>query len=814
MSRSTPSLRAIAARPFLFFAVIASPLTAQCAVQWLPGQRAPGIAGEVHAAAFLPNGDLVAGGRFATADAVFADNVARWNGATWQPLGAGVGPDVRALAVMQNGDVVVGGGFAQAGGASIPYLARWNGTTWSALGAGTNGPVYALHVLPNGDLLAGGFFTAAGGVQANRIARWNGTTWSAVGAGVPQINVAAIDSRPNGDIVVGGTLTAPAPGPVAIWNGIGWQSIAAFGDSAVSDVKVLPSGAVAVAGSLLVNGQATGVAVTNGVTTQSLVPPAGTWDDLDLMANGDLVAAGQQPAPFGSPPPTIGNVARWNGTTWTSLPAGAPLYARALAVAANGDLVAAGYRDGPFPSSANAVCRYDGSSWTSLGAPIPARVDAMARTADGSVVVAGQFASIGGIAANNIARRQNLTFVPLGAGVAGRVSAIAAVADGSVVVGGEFTLAGGGPANRIARWTGASWATLGGGLPAAPRLVAAAANGQVLAITNEQLWHFDGSAWSLVSQPAAAQVTTMVGAPEGDFVLGGSLFASPGVTGAVRWSPAGVTYTALGFGQGTVVLSTDAQGAVIAALRTPSTTNQIHRLAGTTWTLLGSDATATLAPLALSVLPNGDPLIAVAGPANTQAQLRRLDGTLVPFGTLLTTASWPLNATYQVKVESTRDGEVLVAGSLLAIGNDVQTGFAIGTPTCPAAASAFGTGCTGAAGPLSLVADNLPWLGGTFRSTATGFTATSLGLHAIGTQPLAITLPLGAPGCSLFVQPDVLDLLLPVNGEAGADFVVPRTAALAGLQARTQVIGIELDATGNLIRLTSTNALQLNLGSL
>jgi hypothetical protein len=63
---------------------------------------------------------------------------------------------VHSLAVMPNGDIVAGGEFTTAGGLTASRIARWNGSSWSPLGAGMNGPVHALTVMPNGDLVAGG----------------------------------------------------------------------------------------------------------------------------------------------------------------------------------------------------------------------------------------------------------------------------------------------------------------------------------------------------------------------------------------------------------------------------------------------------------------------------------------------------------------------------------------------------------------------------------------------------------------------------------------------------------------------------------
>lgn len=177
----------------------------------------------VHCLVQLPNGDLVAGGSFDTAGGVPASRIARWNGTAWSDVGGGVNPGgpgnwsvVYALLTLPNGDLVAGGRFATAGGTTANGIARWDGTTWSHLdsgfGGGLSGPtVYSLSTLPNGDLVAGGIFTTAGSVNANCIARWSSSSqsWSALGVGVPgpYAGVASLAPLPTGDLAVGGSFS-------------------------------------------------------------------------------------------------------------------------------------------------------------------------------------------------------------------------------------------------------------------------------------------------------------------------------------------------------------------------------------------------------------------------------------------------------------------------------------------------------------------------------------------------------------------------------------------------------------------------------
>jgi hypothetical protein len=142
----------------------------------------------VFALAVMPNGDLIAGGNFITAGGVSADRIARWNGTAWSPLGTGVSGvipgvshGVYALSVLPSGDLVAAGTFVTAGGVSTNNIARWNGTAWSPMGMGVAGPndpptfAYALALRPNGELVAGGNFITAGPHSCAYVARWTET---------------------------------------------------------------------------------------------------------------------------------------------------------------------------------------------------------------------------------------------------------------------------------------------------------------------------------------------------------------------------------------------------------------------------------------------------------------------------------------------------------------------------------------------------------------------------------------------------------------------------------------------------------------
>ncbi len=137
-----------------------------------------GMNGQVSALA-ATGGDLYAGGVFTRATnsggvAVTVIQIARWNGSSWSALGLGMSSQVSALA-WSSGDLYAAGAFTRAtnsGGVAVTVngTARWDGSSWNALGAGVNGTVWALTVT-DGDLFAGGSFTKAGGKVSAYVAR-------------------------------------------------------------------------------------------------------------------------------------------------------------------------------------------------------------------------------------------------------------------------------------------------------------------------------------------------------------------------------------------------------------------------------------------------------------------------------------------------------------------------------------------------------------------------------------------------------------------------------------------------------------------
>lgn len=263
----------------------------------------------------MPNGDLYAGGIFVTIDGVAANGVARWDGAHWLPLGAGVTNSgwpgtVSSMTARPGGGIIVGGSFSSAGGLSALCVAQWHGSAWSSLSAGTNGLVTSLNTLSNGDVIAAGSFSQAGGVAVARVARWDGVGWSPVGSAVSShIDDLQIEADGVGMVATSGNV-------VWQWDSTSWTQLS-LANVYTTDVLLLPNGDIIASGFL------GDVVRWNSSTWTGLgLPHFGIVNDLHQRANGDVIVVGDFRNAAGVNVPSVEVLASGCPATATSLGGG------------------------------------------------------------------------------------------------------------------------------------------------------------------------------------------------------------------------------------------------------------------------------------------------------------------------------------------------------------------------------------------------------------------------------------------------------------------------------------------------------------
>jgi hypothetical protein len=136
------------------------------------------------------NSNVYVGGAFTSAGGVAnTTRIAKWNGTAWQAMGNGVvggSGIVNAITSVDNSNIYVGGSFLDVGGDTFKNrITRWDGTTWQRMGAGVTGTVMGITVLDNSNVYVGGMFPNVGGDTFKKfIVKWDGATWQAMGSGV------------------------------------------------------------------------------------------------------------------------------------------------------------------------------------------------------------------------------------------------------------------------------------------------------------------------------------------------------------------------------------------------------------------------------------------------------------------------------------------------------------------------------------------------------------------------------------------------------------------------------------------------------
>jgi hypothetical protein len=229
------------------------------------------------------------------------------------------------------------------------------------------------------------------------------------------------------------------------------------------------------------------------------------------------------------------------------------------------------------------LARWDGTSWSSVGGGVEGSVEALALFDDGSgggpvLVVAGGFVVAGGVSASRIAQWDGGAWSALGEGLEGGAYALAVFDDGGgphLYAGGDFLTAGGLDAHGIARWDGETWSTIGAGLTGAgtqrvlalavhddgsgPALYAGGHFTEIDSVPALRVARWDGSAWSAVgtgmigtSNPEVRCLTVAdLGLGSGPLLYaGGSFKFGPGL--AIREIAAwdGSSWRAVGGGVG------------------------------------------------------------------------------------------------------------------------------------------------------------------------------------------------------------------------------------------------------------------------
>ncbi len=177
---------------------------------FLPEEQVRGPeSGGVYAIAYSQNYVYIGGHVFNSTDPALL-YIRRYNtiNKTWESVGQGVDAKVSALTTDDAGNIFAAGIFTKAGNTDANNIAKWNGNSWEALAEGTNAAVYDIKFY-NGNIYVAGAFTKVGNnIRSQGIAKWNGNSWEAMGEGIDNSGISpsvyGIAIAENGKIYIGG----------------------------------------------------------------------------------------------------------------------------------------------------------------------------------------------------------------------------------------------------------------------------------------------------------------------------------------------------------------------------------------------------------------------------------------------------------------------------------------------------------------------------------------------------------------------------------------------------------------------------------
>lgn len=378
--------------------------------------------------------------------------IAKWNGFRWSVLeSSGIG-GTRALTVFDDGNgpaIYAGGVIALGGGSSAYRVVKWDGRDWSAIGSAFDSSVLALAVFDDGSgpaLVAAGSFQFSGSDFVGRVAKWNGSNWSPLGPGLTEqggsgsvLALCKFDDGSGPALYAGGNFTAYGTtiSRIAKWDGTVWSPLGS------------------------------GISHSNGTASVGALEVFDDGSGPALFAGGSFTAAGGVNA--------IG-VAKWDGTTWSSLGSGirnnnSTPSVRDLVVFDDGNgpsLFVGGQFNNAGGTSVLNIAKWNGQSWSALGNGPWGPVYQFDVFNDGhgpALIVGGYFGSVGGtVGASNVAKWNGVGWSPLGEGFSNGISAMTVLDAGcgpELFVGGAFLGYSGDPRKSyIARWSGLGWTGL------------------------------------------------------------------------------------------------------------------------------------------------------------------------------------------------------------------------------------------------------------------------------------------------------------------------------------------------------------------
>lgn len=401
-------------------------------------------------------------------------------------------------------------------------------------------------------------------------------------------------------------------------DGSAWNSVTTLGNrsAAITDLAIMPSSGnqmyVLVNSPQLIgysyDGISTWSTATTGGTSSWFTFPGSDITDTNTVSAfavmGTSVYVGGSFTSVGGVPGTA-YIAKWDGSSWSSLGAGTNGSVLALAVSGDDLYVGGTFTNVGLGISASRIAKWNGSKWSAMGAGIGGTVYSVA-ILNGTLIAGGSFTTADGNAASKIAKWNGTSWSEFGLGVDGTVQAMV-VSGNDLYVGGAFATAGGSvSASKIAKWDGSNWSALGAGVSAT--VYALAISGSDLYAGGDfttagsgsasRIAKWNGSTWSALGSGVGATVNAIV--VSGSDVYAGGTFTTAGGSAAskvAKWD--GTSWSTLGAGTNGTIFAMTLLGSNVYfggafTLAGTGGANKIAKWDGSSWNSFGSGVNATL----------------------------------------------------------------------------------------------------------------------------------------------------------------------------------------------------------------------------
>lgn len=482
-------------------------------INWSREFTVPGIRGSVYTMA-SDGENLYIGGAFVSAGNTAANNIVKWDGNNWIPIGEGaengLNGAVQGIA-FSDGKLFVGGLFSKAGSVDANGVAYWDGSKWNTLGSdSTNGlrritvymndstavePGFAYSLYEHDKkIYIGGFFQMAGTDTTNGVTAWdiNTESWETFDGGLGSLHdddpVYAYTFQAKDDtLFIGGKFYNAGGVPaknLAKWDGEKWNSAGDANDW-VFDMDIDETGTLYIAGTFdtVGNVRASGVAKWNETKWESLGDEDFAPTELSpyikqiVVYNDDVYVGGTFDRVSDKP---ANSFAKWDGSEWQIIPG----LGMALSELFNGGISAIQvvnnrlFIGGSFTRAGKElltnVVEWNESSGTWKKLPGSAEdqgvYDGFIYTLgshEDEIYAGGNFTVTGGIYARNVSKWTGDEWESLGEGDENGIGGVVytlLVDSNDVFAGGYFGKAGSVEAYHIARWDGTKWSSIGIGV--------------------------------------------------------------------------------------------------------------------------------------------------------------------------------------------------------------------------------------------------------------------------------------------------------------------------------------------------------------